>query len=443
MHLIFENLLPNLIKHWTGEFKGLDDGKEAYQFTQAIWEAIGLDTANAGQYYPSAYGPRLPNIALDRSNLSAEMASFWMSYIGPVVLKRRFSKPKYYKHFVDLVCLINKCLQFEITTDEINEVREGFKEWVVAYERIYYQHDPRRLSACPLTIHALLHIADSIENMGPAWCYWAFPMERYCGALQPAIKSRRFPYASLDRFVVERAQLEQINAIYGTADEMALRAPRNKIPRGAYAPAAYPSCILLPPKDDRTAIPVGIRTGITSALATRADLRPRDVTPHLRNAQIVRYGKLRRVDSDAGDTISASELGATRDDSRDASFVRYQAYFDVNEHARRKPIELESGTFYGQLRCLYLVKFPSDAAAAAVGVDSGNEVVIAAIRRCKVETAHARLDIQYYKREGELDFVDVKTVQALVGRIYDIDRWAIIDRSGDLARAVFAEEVPT
>ncbi|KAI5898155.1 uncharacterized protein SCHCODRAFT_02684399 [Schizophyllum commune H4-8] len=238
MHLIFENLLPNLIKHWTGEFKGLDDGKEAYQFTQAIWEAIGLDTANAGQYYPSAYGPRVPNIALDRSNFSAEMASFWMSYIGPVVLKRRFSKPKYYKHFVDLVCLINKCLQFEITTDEIHEVREGFKEWVVAYERIYYQHDPRRLSACPLTIHALLHIADSIENMGPAWCYWAFPMERYCGALQPAIKSRRFPYASLDRFVVECAQLEQINAIYGTADEMALRAPRNKIPQGAYAPAA-------------------------------------------------------------------------------------------------------------------------------------------------------------------------------------------------------------
>ncbi|KAI4294218.1 hypothetical protein K525DRAFT_213175 [Schizophyllum commune Loenen D] len=258
MHLIFENLLPNLIKHWTGKFKGLDDGKEAYQFTQAIWEAIGLDTADAGRYYPSAYGPRVPNIAQDRSNFSAEMASFWMSYIGPVVLKRRFSKPKYYKHFVDLVCLVNKCLQFEITTDEINKVREGFKEWVVTYERfvylfssliqadvhlhsIYYQHDPRRLSACPLTIHALLHIADSIENMGPAWCYWAFPMERYCGALQPAIKSRRFPYASLDRFVVERAQLEQINAIYGTADEMALRPPRDKIPRGAYAPAACTS----------------------------------------------------------------------------------------------------------------------------------------------------------------------------------------------------------
>lgn len=40
---------------------------------------------------------------------------------------------------------------------------------------IYYQHDPNRLSACPVTVHALLHIADSIEEMGPIWTYWAFP----------------------------------------------------------------------------------------------------------------------------------------------------------------------------------------------------------------------------------------------------------------------------
>lgn len=79
----------------------------------------------------------------------------------------------------------------------------------------------------------MLHIADSIKATGPVWCYWAFPMERYCGALQPAIRSRRFPYASLDRHVTEDAQLTQIKIIYNMSEELALRPPRVDV-RGAY-----------------------------------------------------------------------------------------------------------------------------------------------------------------------------------------------------------------
>ena len=46
-------------------------------------------------------------------------------------------------------------------------------------EPLYYKHDPNRLSACPLTIHALLHIAWGIRVAGPVWTYWAYPMERH------------------------------------------------------------------------------------------------------------------------------------------------------------------------------------------------------------------------------------------------------------------------
>ena len=89
--------------------------------------------------------------------------------------------------------------------------------------RIYYQCKTERLSACPLTIHALLHIADSIKTIGPVWAYWAYPMERYCGYLQRAIQSRRFPNASLNRFIAEKAQLDQIANLYDIADVLALR----------------------------------------------------------------------------------------------------------------------------------------------------------------------------------------------------------------------------
>ena len=88
---------------------------------------------------------------------------------------------------------------------------------------IYYQHDSSHISACPVTIHALLHIADSIKAVSPVWCYWAFPMEQYCSALQPAIWSCCFPYASLDRHVVEDAQLTQIKMIYNVTQELSLQ----------------------------------------------------------------------------------------------------------------------------------------------------------------------------------------------------------------------------
>ncbi|KDQ09486.1 hypothetical protein BOTBODRAFT_84773, partial [Botryobasidium botryosum FD-172 SS1] len=60
----------------------------------------------------------------------------------------------------------------------------------------------------------LLHLADSIEACGPAWAYWTYAMERYCGGLQRAIRNRRFPFASLDKRVRDLAQLDQIKTRY-------------------------------------------------------------------------------------------------------------------------------------------------------------------------------------------------------------------------------------
>lgn len=50
------------------------------------------------------------------------------------------------------------------------------------------------------------------------------------------------------------------------------------------------------------------------------------------------------------------------------------------------------------------------------------------------------LDIHYYTRDGPIEVVDITTIQRLVGRIRDRDRWAIIDRSGSLSRALYIEE---
>jgi hypothetical protein len=95
------------------------------------------------------------------------------------------------------------------------------------------------MSACPLTIHALLHIADGIEAAGPVWAYWAFPMERFCGRLQPCIKSRRFPFASIDGHVVATAQLSIIKVKYACDEAIRLGPPKHDVAPGAFA---HPSC---------------------------------------------------------------------------------------------------------------------------------------------------------------------------------------------------------
>jgi hypothetical protein len=109
--------------------------------------------------------------------------------------------------------------------------------------RLYYQHNPARLSACLVTIHALLHIADSIKDSGPVWTSWAFPTERFCGHLIPIIKSHRHPFANIDNYIEAAAQLNQIKIKFGLADELALRPKRTDEAKGSFS---HQSCTSSP-----------------------------------------------------------------------------------------------------------------------------------------------------------------------------------------------------
>jgi hypothetical protein len=111
-----------------------------------------------------------------------------------------------------------------------------------AFLRLYYQYTPSRLSACPLTIHALLHVVDGIEAAGPVWTYWAFPTERFCGRLLPEIRSRRHPFSNIDNFVVASAKLSQIKTMYNLDEELSLRPRKAEVLRSSFS---HPSCTSL------------------------------------------------------------------------------------------------------------------------------------------------------------------------------------------------------
>ncbi|KAF8262478.1 hypothetical protein EI94DRAFT_1773176 [Lactarius quietus] len=394
MHLIWENTIKNLILHWTGEFKGLDHRKESYTLPNAIWEGISALTASSGSTIPSAYGCRVPNIKKDHHICTADMWSFWTLYISP--------------HFILLVKLLTTCLKFEITSEEIIFIHSRFIDWVEKYERFHYQHDASRMSTCPVTIHVLLHIADSIKTCGPVWCYWAFPVERYCNRVKPAIRSRRFPYTTIDWYILEDAQLTQVKAIYDLSDELALQPSLPVSSRALISqdrsdfPIEDPSGMLLCPRVviqqgsgiQGTSLLAGLSKSITAALST-----------------------------DARDIIHSSGLMKQTVDHRDATFVWYV---------------MLPQTFYGQLEHLYLVNFTCSDAR----VEPHKPIILAAIQNCKIKdpgpTDLEGLDVHLYNTTGSLDVVDVTSIQALVGRVeYIVDGggWAIIDRSGSLAHA--------
>ena len=90
MHLIWCNLILNLILMLTRQFKDLDYDNQDYVLLPTIWEAIGEATYNAGKTIPATFGSRVPNIASEKSHMIAETYSIWTLYFAPTLLKDRF-----------------------------------------------------------------------------------------------------------------------------------------------------------------------------------------------------------------------------------------------------------------------------------------------------------------------------------------------------------------
>ena len=103
-------------------------------------------------------------------------------------------------------------------------------------QRIFYQKNPSRVSTCPITVHGLLHIADGIEAAGPVWATWAFVMERYCGFVKRrAVRSQAHPYASIDRRILETAQLHLVILKYGMRKKLELKGKCGKVVKDRFS----------------------------------------------------------------------------------------------------------------------------------------------------------------------------------------------------------------
>jgi hypothetical protein len=134
MHLIFENLIPNLVRLWTDDWKDIA-GDPNYVINGTVWEAIAHAGQLSGDTIPSAFGACVSNIATDQSKFTAETWLLWAVHLEPGLLQKAFSHRRYYDHFILLVRLINVCLQLRITESELDKLELGFVHWVKQYEK--------------------------------------------------------------------------------------------------------------------------------------------------------------------------------------------------------------------------------------------------------------------------------------------------------------------
>lgn len=128
---------------------------------------------------------------------------------------------------------------------------------------------------------------------------------------------------------------------------------------------------------------------------------------------------------------------------------------DANTRYQCRPIALYKKTLYGQLQHIYYVQLPAlrpdhprthlpmatstSESELLPDIEAPPPILIAAIQSCVIDQANDDLDIHWYSRMGSVDYVDVTTIQCVVGRVKDRGKYAIIDRSRSLSRAIYDE----
>lgn len=134
MHMIWLNLIPQLVELWTGCFNNLDDGAESYCIDLTVWSAIGTICQNSGSTIPSSFGCKVPSFE-KRSYFIAETWNNFTMLLAPHLLWRRFSNKRYYNHFARLVRLLRLVLSFDLPREDLVTIRQGFANWIEEYEQ--------------------------------------------------------------------------------------------------------------------------------------------------------------------------------------------------------------------------------------------------------------------------------------------------------------------
>ena len=140
IHVLFENISPQLLALWRGSYKNekddkgkdVDDGRD-FVFDDATWEEIKAEIQSYNRMVPSQFAPYVNPI--DRKSYwTAETHSYFLMHLEPIVLRDRLPR-LYYQHFLLLSEITKVIIKIEITVDEINKLERDLLKWVRDFEK--------------------------------------------------------------------------------------------------------------------------------------------------------------------------------------------------------------------------------------------------------------------------------------------------------------------
>lgn len=133
MHLLFENLAPNMVDHWKGTFKKLSPAGSPYILSDDTWKKIGEETIGSIRTTPSTMIRAMPDIWLHATKYTAESWAFWITWMAPYLLEDRLPA-RHYRHLLLLVDIIKIATSLEITPEMLDELDAKMRQWHAEYE---------------------------------------------------------------------------------------------------------------------------------------------------------------------------------------------------------------------------------------------------------------------------------------------------------------------
>lgn len=103
-----------------------------------------------------------------------------MKVLSPVVLQGYLAEP-YFSEWVAFVQAVTLATNWEVNEGDVEVIRSGMIRFVRHYETHYYRKEYKRLAAMEPVFHALLHVVEGIEWLGPMWSYaqWVVLRRRF------------------------------------------------------------------------------------------------------------------------------------------------------------------------------------------------------------------------------------------------------------------------
>ncbi|KAF9221683.1 hypothetical protein BS17DRAFT_844439 [Gyrodon lividus] len=274
-------------------------------------------------------------------------------------------------------------LQFSMTLEQVDKVKEQVINWVEKYEKCVLLPILCRVSS------GLLHLASSIRHCGPVWTTWMFYMECFCAMLQNPLKSHSQPWSNLNKSLLHVAYLEQLGVRYDLSDELAQLDDQTDDGAIGYERVKH---YLLPPSFSA--------------------------------------GKLRI--QNAGDTFRTRFVTGQALPHRETVM---SGYYEVVFQPHTGPVVRQIS--HGNLEKIVVLTLPTN---DFFGNLSGRQLALALITPWDTQGNIASKDNMFLKSRRASIITDVRSLQAVIGLVETRNKWAIIDRVPETVATNFTEE---